>query len=104
MSERARSAKSRTMRPELVEGRDPGASTSSARSTSGNGQLRTQGAGAPEIRPACGRRRRPDVGTGAASREIAELLPVTEAAARALGARADDLEPESCCWPSSESS
>ena len=28
----------RSMRPELVEGRDPGASTSSARSTSGNGQ------------------------------------------------------------------
>ena len=41
----------RSMRPELVEGRDPGASTSSARSTSGNGQSAPKAPERPKYGP-----------------------------------------------------
>jgi ATP-binding cassette subfamily B multidrug efflux pump len=46
-----RNGQDRSMRPELVEGRDPGASTSSARSTSGNGQSAPKAPERPKYGP-----------------------------------------------------
>ena len=88
------------MRPEPVEGRSPGASTSSARSSAA---MDSPAPKAPE-RPKYG----PPAGGGGRmwgqARPVEKSLNFLPSLKRLLGhlaPRADDLDPGACCWPSS---